>query len=290
MGLSLVWIIISWLFGVVAGLAWELPLIFMGAGFGLLLILSLLFWCNWQETNVRGMLRQERKQQFALGLMTLLSMLAGSFWSTGFQLGEQPVLVHRSGEQVELIGQAVSPVKSYASREVFLLRATRVKEETYWRTINELVEVVQYSYGDQQHQRGGNQVAYGQQVQLSGQVRLPIGARNPGEFDYSRHLAYQRIYSQIILTGEPVVLASGSKLSPLNLAAGYKEKSIAQITQVLPGREGSILAAMTFGWREGLTEADKDLFAQSGLIHVNHFSIWTAYKVVLWRKTKETSV
>jgi UPF0716 family protein affecting phage T7 exclusion len=75
---------ITWLLGVAAGLAWKLPLVFLGIVFGLLLILSLLFRLSWQETYVKRMAGQERKQQIALGLMTLLSMLAGSFWSTGF--------------------------------------------------------------------------------------------------------------------------------------------------------------------------------------------------------------
>jgi competence protein ComEC len=267
MGHSLIWIIVTWLFGVAAGLAWELSLVFLGISFGFLLILCLIFWFNWKETNVRRLAEQERKEKIALVMVAFLSLLAGAFWSTSFQLGENPVLIHRSGEQVELVGQVVSPVRSYSNREVFLLRVTGIKEEVGWRPINELVEIVRYSYGDD-WEGNRDKVGYGQQLKLAGQVRLPAGARNPGEFDYSQYLANQRIYSQVVLPGEPVLLADGSKFSPLNLAAGYKEKSIELFNKHLPGREGNILAGMTFGWRDGLTEADKDLFIKSGLMHL----------------------
>ncbi|MBS4024729.1 MAG: DNA internalization-related competence protein ComEC/Rec2 [Clostridia bacterium] len=250
---SLVWIIGGWLAGVAAGLANDMPLLSLGTGFGLALILTIAQW-----------LYRRNKFIAPFTLLLVLSLAAGAFWSTTFKLSENPVLSRWQGQQVELIGQVASPVKSYPNRQVFLVRVEGLKENGMVQKVNELTEVIIY--------RDNNlhklEIPYGGQVGLRGQVRVPSGARNPGEFDYSQYLANQRIYSQVILAGEPVILAAGSKFSPLSLAADYKEKSIELFRKHLPGREGSILAAMTFGWREGLTEEDKDLFAKAGLMHL----------------------
>ncbi|MDW7675048.1 MAG: DNA internalization-related competence protein ComEC/Rec2 [Bacillota bacterium] len=261
MQIKLVWLLCGWLLGIAFSLNLKLNIYFLAVLFFLLAGCCLVSLAKKKLWVVEGLIR------VAPVLLVGVSIAAGAFWGTSFYLTEKVTLLKVKSNEVELLGQVVSPVKTYSNREAFLLKTSYLREASGWIKVNELSEAIIYRSNDLNTTVDFSSRP-GDTVYVKGQVRIPKEATNPGEFDYRQHLLKQRIYSQLILNSEPVILEEAKGYSPIRLASLYKEQSIKAISKVLPGREGAVLAAMTFGYRDGLRETDIDLFTKTGLMHL----------------------
>ncbi len=252
--------VFAWLIGVAWGLKVQMNFFYIFLTTAFLLIGQLMFhYVSHSTANWRRPISSTSLPSQTLLLLTIL--MAGLCWSTGFKLWDQPQLPKISGGQsVTVVGKVVSPVKTRTNSESFVLRAEQIKVDQAWISINELTEVI--SYNQELSFEQGDTIA------VEGGVRTPGSPTNPNAFNYSQYLMYQRIYSQLIIKSTPEIISKEPFWQPLKLAQSYKKASIETIIKLLPGSEGSTLAAMTFGWRQGLTPQQQEIYAKAGLLHI----------------------
>lgn len=255
----LLWGLIAWLVGIALGISIKLPFVVLILFCGILIVSQLVYYW-WSKKRITWQSTGSEVAASGILLLLLTCAVTGAFWATAFQVSERPQLPQYIDEKVFVQGTVVSAVRDFGYRQTFTIKANELAVDSGIWQLSELAEVV--SYGEYEMPN------YGDHVQLSGQVRQISSATNPGAFDYQSYLAQQRIYSQLVVDAEPIILESANKLSFSVMAQNYKQNTIHTILTLLPQVEGKVLAAMTFGWKDGLSDKHVALFTKAGLMHL----------------------
>ncbi len=112
---------------------------------------------------------------------------------------------------------------------------------------------------------------YGDRIVVRGKLRLPAGERNPGDFDYRKHLAVQGIRSIFMVpSADQVVLLNRSEGNPVMRRAVSPVRRFAAdfIDRRIGGREGALLKGLMLGARGDIDPELREAFADVGVIHV----------------------
>ena len=114
-------------------------------------------------------------------------------------------------------------------------------------------------------------IDYGDRIVARGQLRLPSGERNPGEFNYRRHLAAQHIHSifTVASASQAMLLSRGEGnrlvaaiVPPVRRFVG------AFIDRQIGGQPGALLKGLLLGVRGDIDPELREAFAEVGVIHV----------------------
>lgn len=111
---------------------------------------------------------------------------------------------------------------------------------------------------------------YGATVRVTGLLQEPRATRLPGVFDYRRYLRTQGIAHVLAVDSVEVLRssASGWRRLPASLYA-FREAVLAYVSDGIADEEGrAVLAAMTFGFRQGLAPETRDRYVRSGMVHL----------------------
>ncbi|PSQ79764.1 MAG: DNA internalization-related competence protein ComEC/Rec2 [Bacteroidetes bacterium QH_6_63_17] len=113
-------------------------------------------------------------------------------------------------------------------------------------------------------------VRQGDIVRLRGILRLPPELRNPGGFDYRAYLARRGICCTMYV-GEPerVNVQRNRRGTLESLLVGAREYIRLQIDRYVPSAEAQgVLRALLLGDRSRVTDAQRERFAKTGLMHL----------------------
>jgi len=117
---------------------------------------------------------------------------------------------------------------------------------------------------------GKRDIITGERVVLKGILLLPTDRRNPGDFSYRDYLLREDIHNIIHVNSfddiKVLDYVSGDFLS--RYAAMIRRKSVLIISELLPGREGSLLAGMVLGTRSSVGEDLIKDFQSTGTLHI----------------------
>ncbi|WP_103020911.1 DNA internalization-related competence protein ComEC/Rec2 [Salinibacter altiplanensis] len=110
----------------------------------------------------------------------------------------------------------------------------------------------------------------GDMVRLHGSLRRPSGRRNPGGFDYSAYLSRRGICCTLYVDAPDHVIVLGNRRGALQDALVSVRGHIRrQIARYVPSGEGrAVLRALLLGDRSRITDAQRDRFAKTGLMHL----------------------
>ncbi len=113
-------------------------------------------------------------------------------------------------------------------------------------------------------------VAYGDEVVIKGELKIPKGRRNPGCFDKRAYLDRQGI--RTVFYGDkkfsPKVLRRGRGNFILAKAIEAKQFLSKSLSDEFDKRDAGFLKALFLGERSGLEEEFKDLFIKTGTMHI----------------------
>lgn len=111
---------------------------------------------------------------------------------------------------------------------------------------------------------------YGDKIEITGSLKLPQGAINPGSFDYRKYLVRKEIYSLFYVNPEKEIkkISSANKYSLFYWTNLSRKKFLEIIAKNLPQEEGEILAGILLGEKSQLTPEIKKIFVDAGVMHI----------------------
>lgn len=115
---------------------------------------------------------------------------------------------------------------------------------------------------------GRAQLATGDRILFSSKIRQPRLYGIPGETDYPRQLAYQRVFATgFVKEADDLLLLRAGEgwLHEVDLLAASLGRFI---TEQVPGAEGGVLKALLLGDKADVPEELNDAYARSGVNHI----------------------
>ena len=112
---------------------------------------------------------------------------------------------------------------------------------------------------------------YGQKIKVYGYLRCPDFPRNPKEFDYMGYLKRRNIYGIInIWSSKDVTLISKGRGNPILSYISLPIKRFIEktIDDYLSGDQAALLKGVTIGERGFISNKVKNMFANTGVLHV----------------------
>jgi len=118
--------------------------------------------------------------------------------------------------------------------------------------------------------RGENPLRYGDFIRFHTRLKIPRSFRNPGGFDYERHLRLRGILVRGFLN-DPIsfVILRRDQGNPLKAKLeGFRELIRRTISEKSPGTAGSIIQAMILGDQKAIPRETMEKFNRTGLTHI----------------------
>lgn len=106
----------------------------------------------------------------------------------------------------------------------------------------------------------------GESVIVSGEIRYPKKARNPGGFDAASYYHAQKIEG--FLQKAVVLKSNGQKAFVMDTLSRLRRFLSDRIYKAAPEKDAGILSAMLLGDRSGLDAEVKSLYQDNGIIHI----------------------
>lgn len=117
---------------------------------------------------------------------------------------------------------------------------------------------------------GVGDILTGDLVRCRVRTRIPRKYGTPGEFDYSRYLAYRDIFTTgFVASGDDIILMGRGVAYPLQRRIDAVARDLGRfMDRVVSPPENGILKALLLGERGGVPEGLEDAYARSGVNHI----------------------
>jgi len=201
-------------------------------------------------------------------------------------ISDNPQKVYARGKVVS--GPEVSQTFYHTKKTTFTFRTRDLKTEQKWQDAEGLIKVTLY---------GERKARYGDELLLQGSLARPPGLRNPGGFDYRRYLANHNIFGTLKVKEKDAFLTFGDSF-PIGFRAvsrlswktvlKFKQRLHQIIFEHLKPAQANLLSAILLGERAALSQDTKDLFVNTGTIHILaisglHIGLITLILIALFR-------
>ncbi|MDD5021575.1 MAG: ComEC/Rec2 family competence protein [Endomicrobiaceae bacterium] len=111
-----------------------------------------------------------------------------------------------------------------------------------------------------------NDLKYGDIIELSGKLQIPPSPAFPGNFDYGKYLNRQNIYTLFYASDFELLEQKPSSIK--SFALKTKNDISNKLTNYFKLPYSSILQAMLIGDKSSLEQETKNIFVNTGLIHI----------------------
>ena len=164
-----------------------------------------------------------------------------------------------TNEQIVLVGKVISEPESRRRTVRFQIETQMIAAHGIWQhaTGRALTYV-----------RSGAVPEITERVLLSGELRLPDDARNPGGFDYRHFLRAQGVSAVFYCDSVRWRSAAVDSRSISHLASTARTWIADRLTEVADGQRLALLRGLLLGERSHLDERIIESFAQTGMIHL----------------------
>jgi len=241
--MTLVWLAISWVGGILAaevlGLPWSV-LVFLGTG-ALFCLLA-----KWNSIS------------FRMGGLSLLFLVlgAGRLLLAAPRFDDSALASYNDCGRVTLQGVIVGDPEEREGSTRLRVRAAWVKlPDGTGRAVNGLVLVTAPPYSE---------LEYGDQVRVLGMLKTPPSFP---DFSYRDYLARQGIYS-LVNWGTVTRVRAGRTFSVLWWLFALRHWSAAAIASILPEPQAALLTGILVGVEAGIPRSLMDAFYTTGTTHI----------------------
>ncbi|MGH7134161.1 MAG: ComEC/Rec2 family competence protein [Pirellulales bacterium] len=236
------------------------------------LALAFFAWASWFVARSR--------KRLIVGTASLAVSLAavGGAWHHlrwhGYALDEIGLFAREAAHPVALRAVAIGSPRHVPARPAdplsaiprgdrsrFPARVIGVRDGDVWRPASGVTEVwVDGALSD---------VAYGDRLQIVGQLSAPAGPQNPGEFDFARHSRADRRLSRVAADFVECVevKSRGRRWLAGRWLNDVRERGHALLWRHIDPRRAALASALLLGVREELGDETNAAFAKTGTIH-----------------------
>jgi len=109
-------------------------------------------------------------------------------------------------------------------------------------------------------------IKYGDLLELNGKIQIPPKPAFPGNFDYSKYLSRQNIYTLLYASDIKITGADPAFIKKIALAA--KNDVSGKFKSFFKQPYSSVLEAMFIGEKSSIDDDTKNIFINTGLIHI----------------------
>ena len=107
----------------------------------------------------------------------------------------------------------------------------------------------------------------GSELLLKGNLSLPMGSSNDGQFDYARYLATQNVYA-IFYANEINILKENNQYCFMSLAQSAHDFVVKTVNTHIPNYYAGVLSPMLIGDESLLDTTTKENFTKAGVMHI----------------------
>ncbi|WP_409341394.1 DNA internalization-related competence protein ComEC/Rec2 [Paenibacillus sp. MBLB4367] len=205
-------------------------------------------------------------------------------------LPDNAAIDFNEGLPVQMRGRIASVVSIDGDKVSFVLNVSGILtegEEAEWAVSEKVQITVRLLERDEVAM--ANAWGRGDDVMLSGELKLPSSARNFGGFDYRNYLRTQRIHTIVSIKGTEQVHVTGSKamdwLAVLRMNDRIRSGLGETAGRLFPGEQGGYMKSLLIGLRVDMDPYEFQQFSRLGLTHLLaisglHVAVFVA--VILW--------
>lgn len=210
--------------------------------------------------TLRQTIRREAALLAPLVLMAALGFLAILPWVAP-RYPDHHVIHHISPDAVFLSGEVDSSPQRQADRTRFILDARSLRRGETVVAVTGRVRVTVAGGAPDLHR--------GDWVELHGRMRALQNFRNPGGFDYRRHMAYQRVWTSLYAPEKRLRILARAKNAPLSAGMeGVRRAAAQMIASHSETPETGVLRALLVGERTGIPARLQESFNRAGVSHI----------------------
>jgi competence protein ComEC len=194
------------------------------------------------------------------GILIFLSLFISGFVITEFHLHHDD----KFAEYDLFIAKIIEPPKETEKSVKVILKISAYQTDSSWQAANE--KVIAYFQKDSISKT----LEYGDLLIINSRFREIKNRGNPYEFDYKKYLAAKNINYQTYIKQGKWQLTAKSKGSFVYSSAYYLRKKLLSIYKEkgISGDEFSVLAALTLGVKDFLSDDITKSYSLSGAMHI----------------------
>lgn len=162
-----------------------------------------------------------------------------------------------------IISQPEEKITQYKNKRLsFILKALEIKIQDEWFSITGLAKVNIY--------KPKQNLEYGDEINLEGQIYSPRPPSNPGQFNYKQYLQREGIHTLFTVNkNNQIILLARNQANPLiNFVLKIKNNLNHLIDKYLSPPESLVLQALLLGSRREIPDYLEDKFIQTGTVHI----------------------
>lgn len=212
-------------------------------------------------------LRGERRQRMRLAALLLLCAALGGLRYLGTlpTLGPQSVTSLLKHGEVTLTGSVAGEPRRSEEQQRVTLRVETATVDGQTAAYEGLVLVVLPPYPT---------YAYGDRLQVRGELRRPRAAERPGEFDYRAYLAHRGIFVMLTEPEEARPLPGRRGLAPLAAVLDFRAHCQAVLLRALPEPQAALAIGVVLGIQSSIPDEVYRTFSVTGTSHILVVSGW----------------
>ncbi len=111
---------------------------------------------------------------------------------------------------------------------------------------------------------------YGDRIVYKAKMNLIKNAGNPGEFDYEQFMAHRNIYFTAFVRSKSIIVLEHKQANAIIFAALNIRKRLMNIYHKfgIKGQQFAVLSALTLGYRDEIDRETRQMFANTGAMHI----------------------
>jgi len=198
--------------------------------------------------------------RWIFGLIINISLLfTGAYIATRSMAYDKEI-----AESQMLIGIVNNPIKVNPNSIKVELKTTEYQSNAIWHSSNAKIMV------SLEKDSIANLLKYGDLILIKGNIKEINNAGNPSEFDYKKYLARKHIHYKTYQNSEQWILLGKNEGNPLFAQSFAIRENLLNIylKSGIKGEEFGLLAALTLGTMDYLSDEIIEAYSESGAMHV----------------------
>ncbi|HEY8341836.1 MAG TPA: ComEC/Rec2 family competence protein, partial [Calditerricola sp.] len=204
----------------------------------------------------------------ALGALFAALALARTTFSPALAPSPLEALGAQEGMAVVLDGVVAEPPRLDGDRLQLVVRGARAQVDAARGALDGERVLVRVRLAHSGERRAAEALGRGDRVRVAGTLERPSLPRNPGAFDYRRHLERQGIRWMVRVNGlTSVAVNTGGRFSLLRWADDAQRRLSAVLAGTLSPQTAGFLQALVLGDQNALEPEAMDVLTRLGLRH-----------------------